>query len=93
MKPGKAPAAKKIVGGVKKVSFLPAKKERPFQFKEERSGDSSSSSDDDVLEEQVQNFSLLITTNVITVTTIECVSNWIFLVASNLIMPNIKCCV
>ena len=91
MKPGKAPAAKKIVGGVK-VS-LPAKKERPFQFKEERSGDSSSSSNDDVLEEQVHNFSLLITTNVITVTTIECVSNWIFLVASYLIMPNIKYCV
>ena len=54
-------------------------KRRPFRFKEGRCGDSSSSSDDDVLEEQVENFSLLIRTNVITVNMIDCVSNWIFL--------------
>jgi len=30
MKPGKASAAKKILGGIKKVSSLAAKKEHPF---------------------------------------------------------------
>ena len=54
MKPGKASAAKKILGGIKKVSSLAAKKEHPFWFKEGRRGDSSS--DEDLSDDKVENF-------------------------------------
>jgi len=54
MKPEKWSAGKNIVGGVKKVSSLAAKKQRPLRFKEGRRGQSSSSSDDEVLEEKVE---------------------------------------
>ena len=53
MKPEKRSAGKNIVGGVKKVSSLAAKKQRPLRFKEGRRGQSSSSSDDEVLENKV----------------------------------------
>jgi len=53
MKPEKWSAGKNIVGGVKKVSSLAAKKQRPLRFKEGRRGQSSSSSDDEVLENKV----------------------------------------
>jgi len=53
MKPEKWSAGKNIVGGVKKVSSLAAKKQRPLRFKEGRRGQSSSSSDDEVLEKKV----------------------------------------
>ena len=54
--PGISSDAKNIVGGVKKVSSLPGKKQRPLRFKEGRCGQSSTSSDDYVSEEQVENF-------------------------------------
>ncbi|KAG2628526.1 hypothetical protein PVAP13_3KG241127 [Panicum virgatum] len=46
MKPGKASDANNIVGGVKKLSSFPGKKQRPLRFKEGRCGQLSSSSDD-----------------------------------------------